>query len=565
MKKIYLLFLLGLAVIHSKAQDLFFVNGATVTVQSGANVWIFGGLLATGTSSQITNNGNIYVEANTGGGNWTNNAGPGLLSGTGTVIIGADINQNIGGTFPTTFFNLTLKSSTVAGSSVGVVADNAAVTQKIMNQHIYVGANSDATDLINPPTILTGVLNLNNEILNTQTFVCSVVNPATTAITRTGAVIAPFSNATNEGMVISAGTGRLARNTSLAGTYFFPVGSLTGTPRFRPVQMITPAAVPNKGYLIRMENSNPSLLGTTLDSDPGEELFSINPAYYHIINHTLAGADNVTMRIHHDFTADNVCDANHVTISNFDGAIWQNQTPTISTTVNASPTLSWTQDSPYSGSYVTENFALAGWWNNVPIFDGTPACTFPVTEIKLTAQGKENYIALNWTTNVEANVKGFYLERSDDNGASFNTVTYQNSLGNSSSPRHYAHDDNSVIKNHTYFYRVKQVNKDGGVMYSNIAQAILLDGSNLSWGIEIYPNPISNQAQVVFNLSEDNNIKLSVYNAIGQAIINETYLLKAGSHTININTSSLSKGAYNWVFTDAKGNILSHKITKIDE
>ncbi len=567
MNKIYLLGCLFLLIsLNSKAQDLFFVNGANVTVQNGANLWIFGGLNATGAASQITNNGNIYLEANTGGGNWTNNAGPGLLSGTGTVTVGANINQNIGGTFPTTFFNLTLMSSTVAGSSVGATVDDPLVTQKILTQNIFIGANSDATNLMTPPTIFTGVLALNNEILNTQTFIASVVNPATTAITRTGAVTAPYSNATNEGMVISAGTGRLGRITSLPGTYLFPVGSLTGTARFRPVEMITPAAVANKGYLVRMENSDPTVLGSTLDTDPGEELFSINRAYYHIINHTLYPMmDNTTMRIHHDFTADNVCDPNHVTIANFDlSNIWQNQTPTISTTVNASPLLSFTQDNAYTGNYDTENFSLAGWWNTVPIFDGTPACTFPVTELKLVAQGKENYIALDWTTNVEANMKGFYLQRSDDNGNTFNEITYQNSPGNSSTIRHYNHNDNGVIKNQTYFYRVRGVNKDGGVLYSNIAEAILLDG-NLSWGIEIYPNPVANQAQVVFNLSEDNNIKLSVYNALGQVIMNENYIFKAGSHTVNLNTATLSKGVYNWVFTDAKGNILSHKITKIDQ
>lgn len=567
MNKIYLLSCLLLLFAYSgKAQDLFFVNGANVTVQNGANLWVFGGINASGAASQITNNGTIYLQANTAGGNWTNNAGSGLLSGTGTVVVGANINQTIGGTFPTTFFNLTLMSSTVAGSSIGVTVDDPVVTQKILAQNIYIGANSDATNLSTPPTILTGVLALNNEILNTQTFVASVVNPATTAITRTGAVTAPYSNATNEGMVISAGTGRLARNTSLAGTYLFPVGSLTGTARFRPVEMITPAAVPNKGYLVRMENSDPTVLGSTLDTDPGEELFSINRAYYHIINHTLfPAADNTTMRIHHDFTADNVCDPNHVTIANFDAAnIWQNQTPTISTTVNTSPLLSFTQDNAYTGTYTTENFALAGWWNAVPIFDGTPACTFPVTELKLVAQGKENYIGLDWTTNVEANMKGFYLERSDNNGASFIDIAYQNSPGNSSAIRHYTHNDNGVVKNQTYFYRVRGVNKDGGILYSNIAEAILLDG-NLSWGIEIYPNPVANQAQVVFNLSEDNNIKLSVYNALGQVIMNENYIFKAGSHTINLNTATLSKGVYNWVFTDAKGNVLSHKITKIDQ
>lgn len=566
MKKIYFVSCLLLLVsFATRAQDLFFVNGANVTVQNGANLWVFGGVNASGAASQIVNNGTIYLEANIAGGDWTNNAGPGLLSGTGTVVAGANINQTIGGTFPTTFFNLTLMSSTVAGSSVGSTVDNAAVTQKILTQHIYVGANSDATNLMTPPTNTTGVLALNNEVLNTQTLICSVVNPATTAVTRTGAVTAPYSNSTAEGMVISSGAGRLARNTSLAGTYLFPVGSLTGTARFRPVEMITPAAVANKGYLVRMENSTPTVYGTALDTDPGEELFSINQQYYHIVNHTLSPApDNTTMRIHHDFTADNVCDPNHVTIANFDGAIWQNQTPTISTTVNTSPLLSYTQDNAYTGTYNTENFALAGWWNTVPIFDGTPACTFPVTELKLVAQGKESYIGLDWTTNVEANVKGFYLERSDDNGVSFNDIAYQNSLGNSSTTRHYAHNDNSVVKNQTYFYRVRQVSKDGGVLYSNVAEAILLDG-NLSWGIEIYPNPIDNQAQVVFNLNEDNTIKLSVYNPLGQIIMNENYVLKAGSHTINLNTSVLSKGMYNWVFTDAKGNVLSHKITKINE
>lgn len=77
----------------------------------------------------------------------------------------------------------------------------------------------------------------------------------------------------------------------------------------------------------------------------------------------------------------------------------------------------------------------------------------------------------------------------------------------------------------------------------------------------VYPNPFSNSANVVFSLSQPETVSFDIYNVLGAKVASigeETY--SAGSHTVNINAGSLNEGVYylNSVFN---GQNFTYKLT----
>lgn len=78
--------------------------------------------------------------------------------------------------------------------------------------------------------------------------------------------------------------------------------------------------------------------------------------------------------------------------------------------------------------------------------------------------------------------------------------------------------------------------------------------TNLSTGIEeqagatdvtVYPNPMTNNATVQFNLIESNNVSITLVNALGQAVITENLgTLNMGEQNYSLNAESLNNGFY---------------------
>jgi uncharacterized delta-60 repeat protein len=75
--------------------------------------------------------------------------------------------------------------------------------------------------------------------------------------------------------------------------------------------------------------------------------------------------------------------------------------------------------------------------------------------------------------------------------------------------------------------------------------------------LQIYPNPVQDQAKVKFDLEQNSEVKIELINSNGQAVtkITDTYF-PAGKHEINWNTENLPTGIYYLRFTanDATSN-----------
>ena len=122
-------------------------------------------------------------------------------------------------------------------------------------------------------------------------------------------------------------------------------------------------------------------------------------------------------------------------------------------------------------------------------------------------------------------------------------IGFVNGNGNSNSPKNYSFDDNNVTAG-KYSYRLKQIDNDGQFEYSKTIEVDL--GAPKKFELsQNYPNPFNPTTTIKFNLPEAGNVKLTLFNILGQEIktlVNE--FKESGVHTINFDASELNSGIY---------------------
>ncbi len=267
------LFFLCLQSLTLSAQS-FMVNTGYVSISASTTLSVSGSLqnntgatideAAAGSAavvqSDITNNGSINGRGTiTLNGNWINNNVFNCYTGT-VRFSGAA--QQLSGTSITTFYNLNLDNSGIKTQTIDAIT--------------------------------SGTLNLNSVELATGVFNMYVSNPALTAIQRVN------------GFVSSSAGGTLQRATNNNLAYLFPVGSSSGTTRYRPVE-IAPASSAANIFEVRFANVNPTSEG--YDINLKESIVcSVNPLFYHVLGHP-AGSDNASLALYYDNAADGSWDA----------------------------------------------------------------------------------------------------------------------------------------------------------------------------------------------------------------------------------------------------------------
>ena len=102
------------------------------------------------------------------------------------------------------------------------------------------------------------------------------------------------------------------------------------------------------------------------------------------------------------------------------------------------------------------------------IYAGSTVVALPIELKDFFAINDNNNILLKWQTETEVNSNYFDVERSDD-GQFFFSLGKVNAVGNSSNPISYSYLDTKLSYNNgsQIFYRLKLVDRDGSVKYSN--------------------------------------------------------------------------------------------------
>jgi hypothetical protein len=190
---------------------------------------------------------------------------------------------------------------------------------------------------------------------------------------------------------------------------------------------------------------------------------------------------------------------------------------------------------PYYGMAVTSanNSVLStGQIDNFSLLGSTP---LPIKLISFTAKDiNHDHVLVSWATSMEHLVDHFEIERSVDNSG-YQTIDKVDAIGESETPHYYSVNDNNPAAGRN-FYRLKEIDKDNKFYYSPVVSV----NFNATEGLEIYPNPADNYANVTS--PKDLILDVRVFDVTGklmQSIHSET-----GLSTVRINTSSLPKGVY---------------------
>ncbi len=179
----------------------------------------------------------------------------------------------------------------------------------------------------------------------------------------------------------------------------------------------------------------------------------------------------------------------------------------------------------------------------------------PVELTSFTAENSSDAVILKWNTATEKNNRGFEIERknsvnSPEEGTSeWAKIGYVNGNGTTTDPKIYSFKDDNVVSGN-YAYRLKQIDFDGSVHYSN---KIEIDISNIPTEFALsqnYPNPFNPATSIRYDIPVQSPVTLNIYDGLGRLVktlVNEEK--DPGKYTVTWNgkndgNESVSSGFY---------------------
>lgn len=154
-------------------------------------------------------------------------------------------------------------------------------------------------------------------------------------------------------------------------------------------------------------------------------------------------------------------------------------------------------------------------------------------------------IKLYWNTKSEINAEKFVIQRkrSDDVTDSWLNIGELRAAGNSNIENKYEFVD-SRLSSGKYLYRLKQVDFDGKVNYSDEIEVDFYNTKTIEL-LQNYPNPFNPATNIYYTLPEKTTISIKVYDIKGSLVATLFEGEKeAGNHIIGFNANNLPTGTY---------------------
>jgi len=156
-----------------------------------------------------------------------------------------------------------------------------------------------------------------------------------------------------------------------------------------------------------------------------------------------------------------------------------------------------------------------------------------------------NYFELNWNT-VASDFDHFEIERSLD-GQNYETIGTVNSREAVSAEGQYAFRDHfrsAVARNNDFYYRLKEFEPDGNVIYSKVLIARMFNTKSLA-SLSVTPDPLANDILVHVQLNESSYVLMKVTDEKGNLLLKEGQKGENGTNTYSLEgTHSLVPGLY---------------------
>ncbi len=238
-----------------------------------------------------------------------------------------------------------------------------------------------------------------------------------------------------------------------------------------------------------------------------------------------------------------------------DGGRINNGTTVVAADAGFAPLWSFGNTNSFNAaSRVSGDLALIG----VSIVKQT--ITLPVHVFEASAIVNANNVAVNWKTENEINTNRFFVERSIGNG-NFETIGSQPAAGNDAGFNYYTlKEDIANVAGSTVQYRIKLVDMDGHITYSNtIVVKTITVGEAKAW-----PNPFTTNINLSITSNAATTITTRIFDLSGKMLVQNNNAIVKGNNQLNIsNLTNLAKGIYLLQVTDNAGNInYTQKIIK---
>ena len=118
---------------------------------------------------------------------------------------------------------------------------------------------------------------------------------------------------------------------------------------------------------------------------------------------------------------------------------------------------------------------------------GSGSIGLPVEWLSFETERLGQSIHITWSTAIESNNQGFYVERSSD-AETWESIGFVEGTGNSDNIQLYSFVDDFPNIGYNY-YRLKQVDFDGATDYSEIREVVLDPGTFVD-ALTVFPNPV---------------------------------------------------------------------------
>ncbi len=176
-----------------------------------------------------------------------------------------------------------------------------------------------------------------------------------------------------------------------------------------------------------------------------------------------------------------------------------------------------------------------------------PLSVIPVKFVSFTVTKNNNDAVLAWRVdNEDSRTDKYEIERSV-NAVDFTKIATVAAKANGQASNSYELTDANLAAlvqnaNGVIYYRVKQLDKDGRFVYTEIRN-IRLTGKN-GFSAAIFPNPVKDFATLNIDLTAPADILLSITDASGKILQNITMNGATGGNTRRINMANYAAGTY---------------------
>ncbi len=195
-----------------------------------------------------------------------------------------------------------------------------------------------------------------------------------------------------------------------------------------------------------------------------------------------------------------------------------------------------------NGAGTTALFKLAPQQNAEHKDAGLAFGTLPQNYLSVGAELKNKFVRVDWATANQYNVDKYIVQRSFSNLVDFVDVGEVKAKEETSNS--YTFDDHSKFKNGVYYYRIISVDLDGFTSKSDVVAIFVSNGKEDI--IDVYPNPIIDQATARFSLRNSSNVVIDILSIDGKVVranlVNEEFGM--GIYHANLDLNNLEPATY---------------------